>query len=607
MRLRILLIYFALVAALGVVVGTGLITGPGAWYSSSMPYRYQTEAFLRGEIALSKEPTGLQHDHVWAEGGVQQVWGLGVPVWRLPFEAAAKLVGQPMFPDRIAMALALALFAYVVLASVTNRAGAGSVMEWIDGMRRYPEHLLVAVLLILFPPLIVLLRGPFNVYEEAVAYGCLVAIGMLAALLALARRPVTGHYLLLCLAAGLIGFVRPTMLAYGMATVLLAFCIAWRSGWNWRLQWSGWAAFVAGVGLLLATNAMRYGSAFEFGHRLNVTGLDLIYASRFEALYHSESFVAAAKELFGSVFLTREMNGFAVYQEGVVPMQAPSPRWRHFYQPTFGPTYLVLVAAGWFLGFRKLVTEFVRRRDLRLDATTVAAAWSFGAMIPIAYFLLHFHASSSRYILDFAPGIAAGIAAGLYALKDLPERWKGRRTMGAIAAVFVLWWGWQVLQADYDSPGRAPLNRVQAEAFFRDNVPPFGGLPSEYALGDGSLARTGIHGNGLGWHADDGRVRPTAVVFVEDMEWLKVDLAPTAEEPLPREQYTQVRAKIGLEELALESMEETETGWRLKFAAPERKAYREGVQVVFLALVPVEDFLESYSPFVLSRVAWREE
>ena len=47
-------------------------------------------------------PADLGYDMAWVKGGVQQVWGLGVPTWRLPYEALAKLFGYDAFPDRLA-------------------------------------------------------------------------------------------------------------------------------------------------------------------------------------------------------------------------------------------------------------------------------------------------------------------------------------------------------------------------------------------------------------------------------------------------------------------------------------------------------------------------
>jgi hypothetical protein len=79
------------------IYGTGLIEDARCLYSPSLPYRMQTDALLPGHLDRSDKSTGIKFDMDWAEGGVQQVWGLGVPFWRLPFEVAVRAVGSPTF------------------------------------------------------------------------------------------------------------------------------------------------------------------------------------------------------------------------------------------------------------------------------------------------------------------------------------------------------------------------------------------------------------------------------------------------------------------------------------------------------------------------------
>ena len=92
--------YGAFAFAAVLLYATGLVPQWGLWYGPSPYYREQTEALLRGSLALHSTATAMTSDLAWHNGGVQQVWGLGVPVWRLPFELLAKLAGQRAFPDR---------------------------------------------------------------------------------------------------------------------------------------------------------------------------------------------------------------------------------------------------------------------------------------------------------------------------------------------------------------------------------------------------------------------------------------------------------------------------------------------------------------------------
>ena len=113
----------------GLLIVTGLVSRWGVWYSFSLSYRLQTEALLRGKLALSENPVDLNHDLTWSQQGVHQVWGLGVPLWRLPLEAVAKLLGFAAFPDRIAFGLFAALVAFLALGVWTTAWSSNSQQQ----------------------------------------------------------------------------------------------------------------------------------------------------------------------------------------------------------------------------------------------------------------------------------------------------------------------------------------------------------------------------------------------------------------------------------------------------------------------------------------------
>src|SRR5689334_16258389 len=109
--------YFSAVISVAFIVNTGLVPEWGRWYSDNLAYRFQTDALIHGALAIDTTPTGgkLLWDMLWSEQAVHQVWGLGVPIWRFPFELIAHLVGLRFFPDRFAFAAALAIVSYAVL------------------------------------------------------------------------------------------------------------------------------------------------------------------------------------------------------------------------------------------------------------------------------------------------------------------------------------------------------------------------------------------------------------------------------------------------------------------------------------------------------------
>src|SRR5258705_12474015 len=144
---------FSLCLAAGFLIHTGLVPEWKRCYSWTPSYRLQVEALLKGSFALSSDPAALQHDLVWARGGVQQVWGLGVPCWRLPFDLIAKACGFVAFPDRITLGIAVAMVTFLVLRVFSMTAVSAEQGHSTTGVLTNPRLLGVPVLLlVLFPP-----------------------------------------------------------------------------------------------------------------------------------------------------------------------------------------------------------------------------------------------------------------------------------------------------------------------------------------------------------------------------------------------------------------------------------------------------------------------
>ena len=106
-RLFILRLYLAFVLTTGLVLLSSLVDSTDRLYSHDIGFRRQTEALLDGRFALAEDAGAMAWDLAWSangdHGAVQQVWGLGVPLLRLPFEALARVVGMPAFPDRVCL------------------------------------------------------------------------------------------------------------------------------------------------------------------------------------------------------------------------------------------------------------------------------------------------------------------------------------------------------------------------------------------------------------------------------------------------------------------------------------------------------------------------
>ena len=566
----------AVITATVFMFATRQLSCDGA-YSGTAAYRAQVDAFLAGRLALSTSPDSLLHDLVWTESGSQQVWGLGVPLWQTPFELAARAIGQGPFPDRVALLLWIAL-GWFVLARAFRREGDP---WWLTG-----GALLIAAWL---PAFVAMMRGKMAVYEEAAAYAYIAAMMLFGGLVAFARAPSRGRYVLLLAAAGLTGLIRPTVWFYGFATAALATVIYLRAQRRRALPAIalGAALFVAGGGVLYATNAARFGAGSEFGHRLNLHALPgNIVATRFSYPFERVGLVEAGVELVGSLFGKPERDASPrFYEPDLHAGQSELPRWREYYFTTFSWPYLPLILAGLVLG----VLAWRRTTDERW-----LAAWAVIGALPLVLFYLRSPSMSSRYQLDLAPAIVALLVIAWYAA----GRWAmtKRRWQIAPAVLAALWLVAVITSKVRTNRGPGILSRptAGAAALMISRAPsrPHP-LPSEYTPTSPELDReatgTKLYLNGNGWNEKTGAVAPGLFFYVEDPAFFEVEVEPADAE---------VRANLDLHHLAVAQR----TGGRIRFAVPEST---RGLHVVFLAFGPDMLIDRKETDIVLRRVRWR--
>jgi hypothetical protein len=508
LRPRVPIVALAAFSSVSICCLTGLIGGWGRWYSHDLTYRRQTEAFLRCETALTRNLADLSWDMAWSEGGVQQVWGLGVPIWRFPFELLARVLGQAAFPDRLALAAAIALSVYVVVAWLVPPAGFVTARQWIHAALTQPERLLVGFLLIAFPPVLGLCSGPFNVYEEPVVFGYYYAIGLFASTAAFARRATPTRYVLNGLLAGLIGFIRPTLFVYGIATVFSDMRVARRGRWPLSRVGIAPALLVAGGLALFASNARRFGGGFEFGHRLNVTGADIVYASRFGASFDEQPYWRRALELLGALYFVRELNGVDNVQTDVVRWQVPTPRWRHFYSRTFDASYLVICVGA--VAALAGSAAYPRPSPQNAANNVGALAWIVLPMGALTAFYVTYYSISSRYMLDFAPAIAAAAASLLlFGVERLTATRNAAIWRWMLAASSMLWWALEMELTQNVLPQPPPWSQIHvidAMSAAKQQAKP---LPLHYLIGSKSTPwTTDVDFNGFGGRstrAEQGR------------------------------------------------------------------------------------------------------
>jgi hypothetical protein len=635
---HLLIGFQALVYGAGLLIATGLVERWGEWYAPWEAYRGQSRVLMEGQLALSRDVADLRYNHTWSEGGVHQVWGLGVPLWRLPWDVLARAVGHEAFPDRLAFGLFAALVAFVVLKVWMGPLAVAGGDAALRSKNRVEEAALlpgegpaaaigvvgVLILLLLFPPFIGLLQARGPAWGEPVGYQYLYGILLVTLLVAWARRPRAFGWLILCVLAGLGGLMRPTLVFYGLVTMLIGTWVWLRIQDSWRrvlrIVLLGWLLFGLGGGVLWWTNLKRFGDGFEFGHKLNVQHQSgAMYATRFDHPYQEEPMSSAAGELFGILFRVREFNGTEFYREGFFPGQSDTIRWRHFYFRTYDLGYVPWLLAGWgvacwliWRGRTGNRSVLMPGASMDLDAGTspassmnaiaVLGAWSLLITALLALFYLRVPVISSRYMLDFAPAFATGMLALWLFVAGRCRRW------GAGGLICVLLAGWLGLELHWNRslPGSGGSLSWAEVAGARQRGASSGVAPraSEHGVALGDPA-SGIPFDRTGWDQATGGLSPVVILFAKDPRFLELELESVDDAAIDADPGM-IRVKVGLEPLNRLSMEQTSNGWRVRFQGPRQARYQEGVQCVFVATVPKQHLTAAGTPWVLKRVRWSE-
>lgn len=419
---------------------TGLIPAFGEWYSYDQSLRLQTQAFMRGELALQPVPYGHRYDWAWGNG-IQQLWGLGVPFIQLPFELIARLFGFFGFPERITF-----LLFYILVATIFCKSIDSAISPHANNIERLRERIkLIPLLLLAFlnPAFITMMRARFQPYEEVAAYGYLWALMLFALMHLFINNRRSYLYLLICLLAGFSPNIRPTIGAYGVVTFLIVFYLAGQS--RIRFRWAGLPVFMAGIVFLLATNLLRFGSPLEFGHRLILDGDPPVdYLLKFDNPLNWLPFSSAALELLSALFFI-DLHKLNVLKEGLF-WQTDVLRLREFnFKPFDSLTLLLLllawvvIAIAWLQNRKNSSSSDIERKDI----IKWGGLWSICSFMMLFYFYSRTPALASRYLVDFGPAIVVGISAlYLYASNFINDRLPQKVAFISGIALCIVFSGW---------------------------------------------------------------------------------------------------------------------------------------------------------------------
>lgn len=383
---------------------TGLIPMIGQWYSFDQSFRLQTDAFLEGGLAINPVPYGHRYDWAWGNG-IHQVWGLGVPIIRLPFEILGKIFGSFGFPDRIVFVIfyffVTAIFWKSLDSTVTPEPGIK------NRLRKRLQNIPALILVMLNPAFITMIRAKFEPYDEVVAYSYLWAIMLFALILLLLNNSKGWLFFLICFLAGFSPNIRPTAISYGIGTFLIASYLAMHN--RIRFRWLGLIFFSGGIVFLLITNYLRFNSPFEFGHKLILSGSSIQdYMMKFSNPVAQMPFLSAASGLFSDLFFT-DLNTSHLIDDRLLS-GSDFPRIREFYFRPYDLVTPFLLFLSWF------IAAVVRRKSgflshLDIKPIQIAGLWSLCSFIILFYFYMRFPVLSSRYFVDFGASIVIGIAA----------------------------------------------------------------------------------------------------------------------------------------------------------------------------------------------------
>jgi hypothetical protein len=634
-KVRLWLLGQSLIYGFGMVVLVKLIPAWGHWYSLSPFYSTQENALLQGDLALSHSLSDLNHDLAWACGGIQQVWGLGIPILRLPLAILAHLFGYLVFPEHVATGVAISMFGFWVLINLVEPA----IMRRQSPFAVLPS-LGCVVLLLLFPPFWSLFTTKFMVYEEAAAHVYLYGVFEAVLLLQWFRKPTRGRWFTLMLVAGFGAFVRPTLVFYGFGVWLvgtLDHCWLFRNSrkvvtnepgkngtfpttiirwepYSWcrsRFCSGAWlcgsSLFFLGILALLLTNWIRFGSPTEFGHKLNVQ-IEVcngsLCATRFDHPFETEPFPVVLKELVAALFIAKPYYASEYYyQPEMFWGQAKALRMRELYFKAYDGTYILpLLGTACMVGYWwwRSLRGPINRRDALLMKMGM---WCVFSIAPVFWFYLRTPALFSRYLLDFAPGFAVLIAVGWFALAT------HLKPAGRVVAILLLaiWVSCEIASAR--KFGVLPATLTWSEAASRHKI----GMEQKpndlFRLGNQTTTagESGIPYDGNGWSSKTQAAMPHVTIFVKNPMFLELELA-RAPDYLGVPDPDCVRAKIGLEFLRRESVvREGEDLWRIRFQGPQRRCYIKDIQVAFVMVVPNTHLADETTPWILRRVRWRDK
>ena len=370
-------------------------------YSRNTAYQIQVLSFLEGSIGLSNSPSNIRHDWGWGVDAVYQLWGLGVPIMRFPFELATRILQGKFFPDTVVLLTYIFITAIIVITSSYTLV---KKMYRLDSITSLSVASAVTSFFILAPEVGTMLLQDISTYHEAVAYAYY--FNVLALFLTLKYIDKFNYKILLTFVlCGFAVLIRPTAILYSGA-LLLSYLLLRLPSFNFRQFAITILCFVPFPLMQLILNFVRFGKVFEFGYGVNLSSLPLNdYSLRFGSPYLATPLELAIKELWSALFYVESIIPYSSFHYKFLQTQSQELRFRRFYFHAFSnvesPVIILSILICFaFIAYNLFIKNYAQKQKLKF--LYFLSLYSLLSFFTTFCFYLYSPAITSRYVLDFS-------------------------------------------------------------------------------------------------------------------------------------------------------------------------------------------------------------
>jgi hypothetical protein len=613
----------ALISLLGGIVialffnfATGLVNAEQAYGTEprQIDYRLQTNSFLNGHLALTPLPFG--HEQDWSYGnGMQQGWGLGVPLLRIPFEVISRTIFEKGFPDR----LVIILLVVFVSSLLFHELKYVLLERRFYGLSSAIEAWFLSALIILSPALLSMINHRFLTYEEAIFAGQMWMGLLLATLLRYRRSNTEGAFFMASFVTGWTIVFRSSLVCAILPAIFIIVAIYYYKSKRdeFRLAPLVLAVllFLVGPIFLLDTNYLRFGSIWEFAYGLNIsTHPANEFALRIGYPFSDASIWKAARELVAFLFFYDNPTGEGVfYAKNLHPWQSEIFRYREMSFHTHGRLALIAVGTAAIVLTRTLIQNIKKGRGLLSQIATEKDLMflTFGLSSAFFYFIFYLKSPSlaSRYMCDFSTafGISA-VGAYLSLRKKFEEFSFVYLRIGFLAICFALN-VYPFLQLSNSAYSKLSGTFAQAQKTISSfNFAPQR-LPESYHCHEKDPGY-GILGNARGWdYLNSCRVDATTVFFFERVSCLDLSIQRRElEQDHPlfgkvlKEYSSNIVVKRGLSFMERKKIDRKGDSVSLKFCLPLEENYFRP-EMITIGWYKPSDLSDKPTPFLLHSIA----